>query len=161
MGRATSECIRYAPMIGAREGELSVEEARALAAHLEACPGCQARALDAAATEGLVAEALLAEAARRDFAPFVDQVMARIERAEAPAAGRGILSWLRHHWRGTAAALTPAVAALAVFLYVRWEGSQPGEMALLEFSSEGIVSTVIQTSDGPVVLLDEDEESGS
>ncbi|ACL67744.1 putative transmembrane anti-sigma factor [Anaeromyxobacter dehalogenans 2CP-1] len=160
MRRATSDCVRYAPMIGAREGELSTEEARALAAHLEACDACGARALDLAATEGLVSEALLARAAERDFAPFVDQVMARIGH-EAPAP-RGVLSWLRRHWRGTAAALTPAVAAVAVFLYVRWEGSQPGEMALLEFSSEGNISTVIQTSDGPVVLLDDDDEgSGS
>lgn len=159
MVRAKSDCIRYAPMIGAREGELSAEEARALAAHLDACDACAARALDLAATDGLVAEGLMARAAERDFAPFVDEVMARIAH-EAPAR-RGVLSWLRKHWRGTAAALTPAVAALAVFLYVRWESSQPGEMALLEFSSEGNVSTVIQTSDGPVVLLDDDEGSGS
>ena len=73
-----SECVRHAPLIGARQGELTEAEATSLALHLETCARCQAWVKEAAATDGLVGEALLARAAERDFAPFVDQVMARI-----------------------------------------------------------------------------------
>jgi hypothetical protein len=52
----------------------------------------------------------------------------------------------------------PVLAALALFLYVRIEGGRE-PIAMLELSSEGEVTTILQTSDGPVVLLD--EESGT
>jgi anti-sigma factor RsiW len=149
------DCLRYAPMIGAREGELTADEARALAAHLEACPRCAADAADLAATEGLVSEALLARAAQRDFAPFVDQVMDKVY-GPAPETA-GALAWLRRHWRGLAATALPALAAAAVFLYVRLEGADA--MALVELHAEG-ATTVLQTADGPVVLLS-DEDAGT
>lgn len=151
------ECVRFAPMIGSREGELAPDEARALEAHLAGCAACRARAADLAATEGLVSEALLAQANARDFAPFVDEVMARIG-AGAPER-RGVLAWLGRHRRVLAAGLAPALAALAVIVYVRHEGSRPQEIALLEVTSEGDATTILQTSDGPIVLLA--EESGS
>ena len=151
------DCVRFAPMIGAREGELAPDEARALDQHLAACAGCRARAADLAATEGLVSEALLAAANARDFAPFVDQVMARVG-AAAPGR-RGLLAWLGGHRRLLAGALAPALAALAVIVYVRHEGSRPQEIALLEVASEGDATTILQTSDGPIVLLV--EESGT
>ncbi|HEX9051322.1 MAG TPA: zf-HC2 domain-containing protein [Anaeromyxobacter sp.] len=151
------ECVRFAPMIGSREGELAPDEARALEAHLAGCAACRARAADLAATEGLVSEALLAQANARDFAPFVDEVMARIG-AGAPER-RGVLAWLGRHRRALAAGLAPALAALAVIVYVRHEGSRPQEIALLEVTSEGDATTILQTSDGPIVLLA--EESGS
>ena len=44
-------------------------------------------------------------------------------------------------------------------MYVRLEGSRPQEIALLEVTSEGDATTILQTSDGPIVLLA--EESGS
>jgi anti-sigma factor RsiW len=141
-------------MIGAREGELSDAQARALEAHLAGCVACRAIAADAAATEGLVSEALLARANERDFAPFVDEVMARVARRER----RGLRAWLSLHRRAAAAALVPVVAALAVIVYVRVDGGRE-PMALLELSSEGEVTTVLQTVDGPVVLLVEDAES--
>lgn len=145
------DCIRFAPMIGAREGELSATDARALQAHLAACPACAAYARDVAATDGLVAEALLARAAERDFAPFVDQVMARVDRAER----RGILGWLGRHRRVTAATLAPVLAALALIVYVRLDGGgSRGEIALFELYSEGEVATILNTMDGPIVLLD-------
>ena len=147
-------CTRYAPMIGAREGELSEAEARELAAHLAACPRCRALAADLAATEGLVSEALLSRANARDFGPFVDQVMARTLRQAQ--GGGGILSRLHAHWKTAAAAMVPALAALMVFLYVR-DGQRPEELALLELTSEGNVATILETSDGPVVLLAPDE----
>lgn len=150
-----SECTRHAPMIGAREGELSEEEALSLAVHLESCPRCQAYVRDAEATAGLVREALLARASERDFAPFVDQVMARIGGAE-PHRG-GVIGWFHHHWKGAMAALAPALAALAVFMYVQSGDDRRDQIAMLEISSEGSVATVLQTLDGPVVLLAPEE----
>jgi anti-sigma factor RsiW len=166
-------CIRFAPMIGAREGELSHEEAGALAAHLEACPACQALAANVAATEGLLGEALLARANARDFGPFVDQVMARVGAAGAGAgvrpgrapAGAGflgsLLGGLRAHWVATSAASALAIlAAVAGFMYVHRDVEQPEQLASFEISLEG-GNTVLQTSDGPVVLIEPDDDSGS
>ncbi len=147
------ECVRFAPMIGSRPGELAPEEARALEAHLATCAGCRARAADLAATEGLVSEALLAQANARDFAPFVDEVMARIG-AGAPGR-RGVLAWLERHRRAVAATLAPALAALAVIVYLRLSSTGGSEIAMLEVSSEGEATTILETQDGPVVLLDE------
>jgi anti-sigma factor RsiW len=149
------ECVRFAPMIGALPGELAPTEASALEAHLAGCDGCRAIAASFAALDGATGEALLARAAERDFAPFVDQVMARIERAERP----GVFAWLGRRRRGVAATLAPVLAALALIVYVRIEGSRPQEIALLEVTSEGDATTILQTSDGPIVLLA--EESGS
>jgi anti-sigma factor RsiW len=165
------DCARYAPLIGAREGELTETEARALAGHLSSCGRCQAYAADLAATEGMVSEALLAQAATRDFGPFVDQVMERIgdaapvgsaASARPPRAGRtgrrGLFGWLELHWKGTLAAAAPALAAAAVFLYVQTGGAgRPQVVASLELASEGNVATVLQTLDGPVVLLAPEE----
>jgi hypothetical protein len=47
------------------------------------------------------------------------------------------------------------MAALAVIVYVRVI-SGPGPIAMMELSSEGEATTVLQTVDGPVVLLAED-----
>ncbi|BDG03413.1 anti-sigma factor family protein [Anaeromyxobacter oryzae] len=164
------DCLHYAPMIGAREGELTEIEVKALAAHLAICEACQGRAADLAATEGIVSEGLLAHASARDFAPFLDEVMARVglepgrpERSRRTAAAEskgagGILAWLGLHWKGTTAAVAPVLAAFAVFMYVRSGAGQGHQVASLEMSSEG-VSTVLQTADGPVVLL-ADEDAG-
>jgi anti-sigma factor RsiW len=51
-------------MLTAREGELEGRERSALDAHLAGCARCRAEAADIAATEGLVRDALLAEASR-------------------------------------------------------------------------------------------------
>ena len=151
------DCLRYVPLIGAREGELSSPEAESLAGHLATCASCRALQAELAAVDGLVAEGLLGAANARDFAPFVDEVMARIGAPAGRAASpQGVLAWLRHHWRGAAATFAPVVAALALFLYVRWDGGV-GQVAALELSSEGNVSTVLQTKDGPVVLIDDDD----
>lgn len=144
------DCARFAPMIGAREGELPPGVERPLAEHLAACPTCAAYARDVAATDGLVGEGLLARAAERDFAPFVDEVMARVERNER----RGLLAWLGRHRRIAAATLAPVVAAVALIVYVRLDGGTREEIALLELYSEGEVATVLNTVDGPIVLLD-------
>jgi anti-sigma factor RsiW len=148
-------CVRFAPMIGARPGELPPEDAGALEGHLAACPACRAFARDAAALDGLVGEALLARAAERDFAPFVDAVMARVGRRER----RGLLGWISRHRRAAAAALAPVLAALAVIVYVRLHDGGAREIALFELTSEGEATTVLHTSDGPVVLLA--QESGT
>jgi anti-sigma factor RsiW len=159
---ARNDCVRLAPMIGAREGELAPSEAAALAAHLRTCGDCAALAADLAATEGLVSETLLAAANARDFAPFVDEVMARVARADpstSPAlgagyaqGGRSVWAWLSRHRRAAAASLVPVLAALALIVYVRVDGGRE-PIALLELSSEGEVTTVLQTADGPVVLF--------
>jgi anti-sigma factor RsiW len=160
------DCARHAPLIGSREGELAPDEAAALQAHLDSCAACRARAADLAATDGLVAEALMARANERDFGPFVDGVMERLERegafAKKPAASHGraprerpsFLAWLTGHRRFAVATLAPVLAGLAILMYVRQDGR--GEIAALELSAEGEVTMVLQTSDGPVVLLGEE-----
>jgi anti-sigma factor RsiW len=163
------DCIRYAPMLGAREGELSPDEQRALDAHLEGCAGCRATAAELAALDGLVGESLMARANARDFAPFVDQVMARVALRQAQGertgsgatarARRGFLGWLFAHPRAAFASLVPVVAAAALLVYVRVSSGGSGEVALFEMATEGEVSMVLQTKDGPVVLLDDGEHS--
>ncbi len=154
------DCVLFAPMIGAREGELTAGEARALEAHLSSCAGCRAFARDVAATGGLVGEALLARANTRDFAPFVDEVMERVRRSTSPGLARPgrAWRWLGQHRRAAAATLAPVLAALAVIVYVQL-GSGRTQVAMLEVSSEGEATTILQTADGPVVLLT--EENGS
>jgi anti-sigma factor RsiW len=154
-------------MIGSHEGELPEDEARALAQHLEGCPSCRALEAELAATHGLLADALMAQANSRDFAPFVDQVMARVgERPGQGAqqrAGRpgSVLGFLRRHlWLAAATAVVVGVlAAASTFLYVHRSVEQPEELAALEISVEGGY-TVLQTSDGPVVLIDDDDGTG-
>jgi anti-sigma factor RsiW len=152
-----NECVHFAPMLGARDGELAPEERAALSEHLAGCDRCRAIEADLAATDGLAAESLLARANDRDFAPFVDAVMARVGAAEAaaePVRAAGILGWLSHHRRSVLAWAMPVMAAAAVLVYVRRDGGTP-EVAALEVSAEGDATTVLETSDGPVVLLGE------
>ena len=163
------DCIRYAPMLGAREGELTDDEQRALDAHVAGCADCRAIAANLAALDGLVGESLMARANARDFAPFVDQVMARVARRQAqgermgsraPArVRRGVLGWLFAHPRAAIASVVPVLAAVALVVYVRSGTGGSGEMALLEISTEGDVTMVLQTKDGPVVLLGDGEQS--
>jgi hypothetical protein len=153
------DCIRFAPMIGAREGELSPAEADGLARHLLTCAACQTLAADFAATDGLVSEALLAKANARDFAGFVDGVMARVDPASArDRRDSGVLAWFRRHRVAAAAGLVPVLAALLTIVYLRLQGG-PGPAAMLELSSEGEATTVLQTADGPVVLLNEADDT--
>ncbi|HEY6003603.1 MAG TPA: zf-HC2 domain-containing protein, partial [Anaeromyxobacter sp.] len=97
------ECVLFAPMIGARPGELTAGESKALDAHLSSCSACRGVARSAETFDGLVGEALLARASVRDFAPFVDGVLARIE--GAPRRSAGFLSWLHGHRRAAVASL--------------------------------------------------------
>ena len=156
----TKECVRFAPLIGSREGELSPEDAKALAAHLATCETCRAISADLAATDGMVADALLRSANARDFSTFADGVMERLGLEERPAAtparAGGLLAWIRgHRARAAAAALVPVLAALLALVYVRSEGGA-GPAGMLELTSEGEATTVLETADGPVVLLAEE-----
>jgi anti-sigma factor RsiW len=163
MNRPARECALVAPMLEARDGELSAEERALRAVHLEGCHGCRARQADLEATEGLVREALLAEAARRDFAPFVDGVMERVEAAERRRRGvlGGVLGWARRHRAAAAAtALAPTLAAIALIMYVASPGT-PAPFAVVEVVAEGTAPMVLQTSEGPVVLLGDDDPSGT
>lgn len=147
----TPDCVHFAPMIGSREGELSPSDSAELARHLQTCERCRRFAADVAATDGLVAEALMARANARDFSAFVDGVMSRVDRAERP----GLLGWLRRHRAAAAAGLVPVLAALALLVYLRLERG-PGPAAMFELASEGEATTVLETPDGPVVLLAQD-----
>jgi len=149
-----SDCTKIAPLLGARDHELTAAEAAALAAHLASCDRCRAIAADLAATEGMVREGLMARANARDFSTFADEVMAKVGRAERP----GLFGWIGRHRAATAlGTLIPVLAAVALLMYVRIEGGR--EPALFELSSEGEATTVLQTADGPVVLLAEDNGS--
>jgi len=162
-----SSCVRFAPMIGSREGELPEDEARALAAHLCACPRCRAIAAELAVTEGLLGDALRARANSLDFAPFVDEVMAKVGVRPPPAFERArrrssLFAFLRGHWKLTsvvAAVVVGILAAASAFLYVHRNAEQPEELAALEVDLEG-GNIVLQTSDGPVVLIEPDDETG-
>ena len=152
-------CLRFAPMIGARPGELSEEEARELGEHLAACDACQARLADEEALSGMLSEALMAEANQRDFSTFADGVMARVQ------PKRGVLSqlgaWARRH-RAAAIVSTLAPAAVAIALVVYLGGGNPSEQhASLEVTSEGSGAIVLETSEGPVVLLGDGDSEGT
>lgn len=153
-----ADCTTYRPLIGSREGELSPAEAEALAGHVTGCPGCRRWAASLAVTEGLVSEALLAVAARRDFAPFAGQVMARIERRRYGPLARLRRTIYQHPWFAVGSALAPIAAALMVALYVQRRAGNDYANSSLEVNSEG-ATTIIQSNDGPLVLIDDDDES--
>jgi anti-sigma factor RsiW len=177
MKRPTRECALVAPLLTARQGELSPEEASLRELHLGGCEGCRGRAAELAATEGLVREALLAEAARRDLAPFVDAVMERIgagATARPQRIGKGatvrreptwlesLLGWARAHRAAAAAsALAPTLAAAALIVYFSTSGAHVPLAGDVEVVAEGRAPLVLQTSEGPVVLLGDPEPSGT
>jgi predicted anti-sigma-YlaC factor YlaD len=151
------ECTIVAPMLTAREGELSAEEVSLLDQHLQGCDECRAISLALAETDGLVGEALLAEAARRDFAPFVDEVMARVGAGpqEKASLWARALAWARAH-RAAAlmGTLAPTLAGLALIVYFSDSETPPPPLAgEVEVVAEGRAPMVLQTSEGPVVLL--------
>ena len=150
-------------MIGARPGELSEADASALAEHLVTCAACQARLADAEALSDLLPDALMAEASRRDFSSFSDEVLARIPEYRSAARRErwpGLLGWARRHRAlATASALAPTLAALALVVYFSAGGAP--ERPAVEISSEGRTTMVLETRDGPVVLLGDDEPEGS
>jgi hypothetical protein len=163
-------------MIGARPGDLTEGESRALAEHLATCGACQARQVEAEALSGLLSEALLAEANRRDFSSFSDEVLARIGGAgartgaggaTAPRAGThgplgSLLAWIRgHRLAAGASALAPALAVLALVVYLERRPPDGAMAAVVEVSSEGRATTILETNDGPVVLLGDPEPAGS
>jgi hypothetical protein len=160
LGNVMSECTVYRPLIGSREGELSRAEAEALAEHVAGCDGCRLHASRLAVTNGLVSEALLAAAAQRDFAPFVDGVMARIEAARPRPLLARLVRLVRLHPRLVlGGALAPLVAAVAIVVYVQiGSGHDLADARQLEVTTEGGANTIIQSSDGPVVLLDDDDD---
>jgi anti-sigma factor RsiW len=151
-----NDCLSYAPMIGARPGELSAAERTALEGHLAGCQACQARLADERALEGLLGEALMREAARRDFADFADQVMARVERRRA---GSLRAFFRRHRALAVGSALAPTLAAAALIVYLELRGgTAPG----IEVVSEQYAPMVIETDDGPLILLgDGDSPEGT
>jgi anti-sigma factor RsiW len=156
-----SECTHNAPMLTARPGELTAIEESELGRHLEACVHCRAQRALFLATEGLLAEGLLAKAAERDFAPFTDAVMARVSRRHN-RRGR-LFDWVSHHRvRAALSALAPtfAAAALVVYFHGPTTDDTPAPHHLFELTSECGVSTVLKTEQGPVVLMGDDGDDG-
>ena len=154
-------CDTYLPMIGSRPGELPDDEAAALAAHVAGCDGCRRWAAELASTEWLVSEALTSAAAKRDFAPFVDGVMARVEaRRPLPLLARLARAVRLHPRLVVGGALAPLLAGLAVVLLLQAGGGRTdlADASQLEVSAEGGATTILQSSDGPLVLLDDDDE---
>ncbi len=91
------------------------------------------------------------------FAPMIGSRPGELTPADADALAQHLLAWLRRHRAAAAAGLVPVLAALATIVYLRLEGG-PGPVAMLELSSEGEATTVLQTADGPVVLLTGDDD---
>jgi anti-sigma factor RsiW len=156
-------CAGAAPLLGSRPGELDPTDEALLAAHLSTCEACRARQADLEAVSLLVADGLQGEAARRDFSTFADGVMARIPaRAwrRTPASPLRRLRDLlrRHRVLAAASALAPALAALALYLYIDRRGTAgPPELAV-EVTAEDLPAIVLETSDGPVILVGESSE---
>ena len=150
-------CAEAGPLLGSLPGELDAALEAGLAAHLEACDACQARLADVEALSVLVREGLAAEAARRDLAPLADAVLARIPasawRAPSGAAAPGGLRgfFRRHRILAAAGALAPALAALALYLYIGG-ASGPVEPGVV-VTSDDLAPVVLETSDGPVILV--------
>lgn len=157
------KCAGAAPLLGSLPGELDPTEEALLSAHLATCEACRARQADVAALSGLVTDGLLVEAARRDFSTFADGVMARIPASAWQGAPVGPLEGLRAFFRrhrvlAAASALAPALAAVALYLYIgRSAGSGPWELSV-EVTSESLAAVVLDTSDGPVILVGEGSE---
>jgi anti-sigma factor RsiW len=151
-----SECPKYAPMLTARDGELSPMEQAGLEAHLGACHACRARLADERLISGLVGEALQAEASLRDFSGFSDVVLDRVE--QRPWLTRSLARlWpfgqaTPHRSRAWLAVPVLAAVALVVYLGLGSIFSERYEPGQVEVSSEGHDMTVIETDDGPVVL---------
>jgi anti-sigma factor RsiW len=146
-------------MLTARPGELRADEQAALERHVAACDHCRALRAAFLATDGLLAEGLLAKAAERDFAPFTDAVMARVARRHS-RPGR-VFDWVSHHRvRAVLSAALPAFAAAALVVYFQGPtvDAMPPTHHLFELTSECGVSTVLKTEQGPVVLMDDDDD---
>lgn len=149
-----SECASVVPMLGSRPGELPPADEARLHAHLAGCEACQCRLADAAAVGGLVLEGVRREANGVDFARFADEVMAK---AYPPT----VVERLRRRRVALVAALAPALAvAAAILIYIRaphGSTAQPvAQAGDAEIVSEGHEPFVMETSDGPVVLLGDD-----
>jgi anti-sigma factor RsiW len=153
------KCAGAGPLLGSLPGELDPTDEALLSAHLSTCESCRARLADQDALARVVEDGLLLEAARRDFSGFADGVMARIPASawrgtEPSGALRRFGDFLRRHRiLATASALAPALAALALYLYIgRTAGPGPAELAV-EVTSEDLAAVVLETSDGPVILV--------
>ena len=159
-------CDRYAPMLGAREGELAAAERAGLAEHLAGCAACQARLADVRSLDGLLGEALMRKAAARDFSDFADQVMERLPAGSfgtPPARPRGLRAALaffrRHRVLAAGTALAPTLAALALIVYFERQRSVPAPMpGQVEVISETYAPMVVDTDDGPLIILGDDDE---
>jgi anti-sigma factor RsiW len=156
-------CAGAAPLLGSLPGELDPTEEALLGAHLATCEACRARLADVEALSGLVRGGLRGAAAQRDLAGFADGVMARIPASAWRGAPAGPLGRLRdflrrHRVLAAASALAPALAALALYLYIgRTGGTGPSELSV-EVTSEDLAAIVLDTSDGPVILVGESSE---
>jgi hypothetical protein len=71
-----------------------------------------------------------------------------------------ILSWARaNRAAAVAGTLAPTLAAAALIVYLATSGTVASRLGEVEVVAEGRAPMVLQTSDGPVVLLDEPSET--
>lgn len=155
-------CAGAEPLLGSRPGELDPAEEALLQAHLASCAPCRARQADVEAVAALVEGALLRAAAHRDLSTLADGVVARIPelaRRERPGPLARLRALLRRHRAMTvASAAVPALAAVALALYIsRGGGARPVELSV-QVTSEDLAAVVLDTSDGPVILVGEGPE---
>lgn len=157
------KCSGAGPLLGSLPGELDPTDEALLGAHLTSCEACRARLADVEALSGLVRDGLRGAAAHRDLSALADGVMARIPASAWRGAPAGPLERLRaflrrHRVLAAASALAPALAALALYLYIgRTGGTGPWELSV-EVTSEDLAAIVLDTSDGPVILVGESSE---
>lgn len=156
-------CAGAIPLLGSRPGELDPTEEALLQAHLSTCASCRARLADVEALGSLVSLGLQAEAARRDLSALSDGVMARIPasawqgRAPEGFVARAHAFFRHHRVLAAVSALAPALAALALYLYIGRGGTGPAGLSV-EVTSEDLAAIVLETSDGPVILVGEGTE---
>lgn len=150
-------CDGARPLLGALPGELDATDEALLGAHLSTCPACRARQADLAAVAGLLREGLLRRAAGRDLSTLADGVMARIPASAWRGGAPGPLDRMRAFFRrhrvlAAASALAPALAVLALYLYIDRGGTGAAALSV-EVTSDDLAAVVLDTTDGPVILV--------
>jgi hypothetical protein len=103
---------------------------------------------------------------RPDASPRPERGAARPREVEgrtrAPSWLENLLGWARAHRAAAAAsALAPTLATAALIVYFSWSGAPVPLAGEVEVVAEGRAPMVLQTSEGPVVLLGDPGPDGT